>query len=352
MITISVCMIVKNESNILARCLDSLVTIWDELIIVDTGSTDNTMELAGAYTDKVYEFKWTGDFSEARNFALSKATCDYIYTADADEILEGDNIDRFLALKACLDDTTDVVQMYYGNQLDKGTVYNFDKELRPKLFKRLRPIRFMDPVHETLDLDFKIINTDIVITHKPEGIHSGRDLDIFARMIREGQTISSRLMRFLNRELYLSEDTKQLSEFAPRLQGILSEEGRCEDDIIEACILLARYHRLRGEIPGMFDNVVKVMAAGSNSEICVELGQYYYANKNYDDAAIWFYNAAYETAPVLSIHAGTDIPLNGLADIYDAIGNPALADDYRRKAAEAADITIEDLQSERSSKHA
>ncbi len=53
MITVSVCMIVKNESNTLTRCLDSLKSIWDELIIVDTGSTDNTIELARTYTDKV-----------------------------------------------------------------------------------------------------------------------------------------------------------------------------------------------------------------------------------------------------------------------------------------------------------
>ena len=352
MITVSVCMIVKNESNTLARCLDSLKSIWDELIIVDTGSTDNTIELARAYTDKVYEFAWTGNFSEARNFALSKATCDYIYTADADEILEGDNVDRFLALKANLDDTTDVVQMYYGNQLDKGTVYNFDKELRPKLFKRLRPIRFIDPVHETLDLDFRIMDTDIVITHKPEGVHSGRDLDIFARMINEGKTVSSRLMRFLNRELYLCDDTAKLSEFAPYLKDILSEDGRSEDDVTEACTLLARFHRLFGDIPKMFDNVVKVLAVSSNSEICVELGQYYYDKKDYEDAAVWFYNAAFESAPVLSIHAGTDIPLNRLADIYDAVGNHEIAAGYREKAVKAADITIEDLQNARSSKHA
>ncbi len=351
MITVSVCMIVKNESNTLTRCLDSLKSIWDELIIVDTGSTDNTIELARTYTDKVYEFTWTGNFSEARNFALSKATCDYIYTADADEILEGDNVDRFLALKENLDDTTDVVQMYYGNQLDKGTVYNFDKELRPKLFKRLRPIRFIDPVHETLDLDFQIIDTDIVITHKPEGVHSGRDLDIFARLIREGQTISSRLMRFLDRELYLCDDTAKLAEFAPYLQGILSEDGRSEDDVTEACTLLARYYRLKGDVPGMFDNVVKVMAVSSNSEICVELGQYYYDRKDYEDAAVWFYNAAFENAPILSIHAGTDIPLNRLADIYDAVGNPEIAAGYREKAATVADISLEDLKAERSAGH-
>ena len=119
----------------------------------------------------------------------------------------------------------------------------------------------------------------------------------------------------------------------------------------EACTLLARYYRLKGDVPGMFDNVVKVMAVSSNSEICVELGQYYYDRKDYEDAAVWFYNAAFENAPILSIHAGTDIPLNRLADIYDAVGNPEIAAGYREKAATVADISLEDLKAERSAGH-
>ena len=83
MVTISVCMIVKNEENVLSRCLDSLSGLWDELIIVDTGSTDETKEIAKKYTDKVYDFTWTGNFSDARNYSFSKAKGDYIYCADA-----------------------------------------------------------------------------------------------------------------------------------------------------------------------------------------------------------------------------------------------------------------------------
>ena len=88
MISVSMCMIVKNEQSILKRCLDSYAGIYDELIIVDTGSTDNTKEIAAQYTDKVYDFAWCDDFAAARNFAFSKASCDYILSVDADEELE------------------------------------------------------------------------------------------------------------------------------------------------------------------------------------------------------------------------------------------------------------------------
>ena len=87
MITISLCMIVKNEEKILERCLDSVADLVDEIVIADTGSTDATKEIARRYTEKVYDFPWIDDFSAARNFVFSKATQEYIYSADADEVL-------------------------------------------------------------------------------------------------------------------------------------------------------------------------------------------------------------------------------------------------------------------------
>ena len=88
MISVSMCMIVKNEQDILKRCLDSYAGTYDELIIVDTGSSDNTKAIASEYTDKIYDFTWINDFSAARNFAFSKASCEYIFSADADEELD------------------------------------------------------------------------------------------------------------------------------------------------------------------------------------------------------------------------------------------------------------------------
>ena len=67
MIKISLCMIVKNEAAILSRCLDSVCDLMDEIIIVDTGSTDDTKAVAAKYTDRIYDFAWNNDFSAARN---------------------------------------------------------------------------------------------------------------------------------------------------------------------------------------------------------------------------------------------------------------------------------------------
>lgn len=126
-------MIVKNEEKNLKRCLSCVADLMDEIIIVDTGSVDKTKEIALGYTDKVYDFKWIGDFAAARNFAFSKATGDYIYSADADEILDETNRERFRILKENMYPEIEIVQMYYTNQLKFRTIYNYDKEYRPKL---------------------------------------------------------------------------------------------------------------------------------------------------------------------------------------------------------------------------
>ena len=91
MATVSLCMIVKNEEAVLARCLESIKDAVDEIIIVDTGSTDHTKEIAEKYTDLVYDFPWINDFSAARNFSFSKASKDYIMWLDADDVVTEEN---------------------------------------------------------------------------------------------------------------------------------------------------------------------------------------------------------------------------------------------------------------------
>ena len=85
--TLSLCMITKNEEKNLSRCLDSIKDIVDEIIIVDTGSTDKTVEIAKSYGAHIYHYDWNNDFSKARNVSLQKATKDWILVLDADEVL-------------------------------------------------------------------------------------------------------------------------------------------------------------------------------------------------------------------------------------------------------------------------
>lgn len=96
---LSLCMIVKNEDQNIKSCLSKVVDFVDEIIIVDTGSTDNTKNIASEFTKKVYDFKWCNDFSKARNFAISKAANDWILVLDADEFVTNffrDNVNKFI----------------------------------------------------------------------------------------------------------------------------------------------------------------------------------------------------------------------------------------------------------------
>ena len=95
-------MIVRNEEDVLARCLDSVSSLVDEIIIVDTGSQDKTREIAARYTDHVYDFTWIDDFAAARNFSFSKATMDYQMWLDADDVMEEEDREKFLQMKNTL----------------------------------------------------------------------------------------------------------------------------------------------------------------------------------------------------------------------------------------------------------
>ena len=137
MITISLAMIVRNEEKNLAHCLDSVMAAIDELIIIDTGSTDATKKIAAHYTDKIYDFTWIDDFSKARNYSFSKATCDYIMWLDADDVIAPKDLAKLQALKESLDTQIDAVLMPYNVGFDEDGVVVFSY-LRERLLKRGR----------------------------------------------------------------------------------------------------------------------------------------------------------------------------------------------------------------------
>ena len=115
MASISLCMIVRNEEKVLGRCLSCVRGFADEIIIVDTGSTDRTKEIAFSFTDKVYDFKWKDDFAAARNFAFSKGTGDYLFWLDADDVIRQEEWRKLMDLKRRLDDERpDVVMLKYA----------------------------------------------------------------------------------------------------------------------------------------------------------------------------------------------------------------------------------------------
>ncbi len=336
MVTISVCMIVKNEEKVLARCLDSLKGLWEELIIVDTGSTDATKEIAKKYTDKVYDFEWKENFSDARNYSFSMAKCDYIYSADADEVLDEENRMQFLLLKDNLtsDSEIEIVQMYYGNQLSQNSIYNFDKEYRPKLYKRLRQFKWQERIHEAVRLEPVVFDSDVVITHQPHQQHSERDLAYFEKMIEQREVLSERIQDIYLRELYFSGQMHNLKKAHDYLVQLVQKEDAASDLFQRSIAILCREARLLKKNSDVLKYSLKGIAGEGSSELCMELGEYFYERKEWEEAIIWYYNAAYETPCRMSLKSATTRPLERLILCYEKLGMPKEAAGYRKTLEE------------------
>jgi glycosyltransferase involved in cell wall biosynthesis len=311
-------MIVKNEETLLPRCLDSLSGLADEIIIVDTGSTDNTKAAAARYTDRIYDFPWEEDFSAARNFSFSKASMDYIYAPDADEVLQGENLEKFRLLKETLLPEVEIVQMKYRTTEKYDTVLNSKTELRPKLFKRLRTFSWEDPIHETIRTTPLVYDSDIVIDHMPLSLHHKRDFSIFRKAFEKNGFFSPKINNMYAKELLKNGDQQDFSDAEPIFSSVYDFESR-ESMRKEASCILARCYRLLSNTNQFFKTVLKEVGSNPSSEICFELGAYFEEVGDFQEASVWYYNSAYETQAILDVHTGGDLPLQGLIRCYEKL---------------------------------
>lgn len=299
--TFSLCMIVKNEERVLARCLDSLQGIFDQIVIVDTGSTDSTVEIAKKYTDEIYHFQWVQDFSAARNFAFSKCNCDYIYSADADEVLDEKNRLELINLKMNLLPEIEIVQFLYVNTEQYATTENQKKELRPKLYKRLRTFTWIDPIHESVNLHPVVFDSDIEIVHMPESIHSKRDFSVFENAWQKGEYLSDKLLSMYARELWIAGEKEDYDKARDFFYENLFNERRGQELHTICYIILARAARLEDNTADFFKWTLKNIATEAASEICFEIGAYYENIGDLEEAILWYINASSETKPVIDL---------------------------------------------------
>ncbi|MDN3513515.1 MAG: tetratricopeptide repeat protein [Candidatus Brocadia sp.] len=156
--TLSACMIVKNEERFLPQCLNSIKDAVDEIIIVDTGSTDKTVEIAQSFGAKVYHHLWNNSFSEARNHSLNYATSDWILQIDADEKFEQADIP--LLHKLINTDLYDVVFIAIYSELPGGQAKHYFQ----RVFRRGKA-HFEGIVHNQLVFEGKTMQSEIKLYH-------------------------------------------------------------------------------------------------------------------------------------------------------------------------------------------
>lgn len=186
MATVSLCMIVKNEERVLARCLESVRECMDEIIIVDTGSSDATKEIAARYTDKIYDFEWIDDFAAARNFSFSKASMDFAMWLDADDVfLEADK-NAFIELKNSIPENVDVVMLRYHTAFDEEgkPVFSYYRE---RLIRKGTVSFWKGRVHEVIVHTGRVMYSEVAVTHRSVKTgYNDRNLRIYEKQEEAG----------------------------------------------------------------------------------------------------------------------------------------------------------------------
>ena len=335
MATISLCMIVKNEEMHIARCLDSVADLVEEVIIVDTGSTDRTVEIASRYTSHVYSYPWKDDFADARNYSFSKASMDYCMWMDADDILEETEKDKFLRLKQSLSPETDIVMMKYNTSFDEAGKPSFSY-FRERWIRNCAKYRWIGEVHEVIPPDGRLLYSDLAVSHKKTGAGDpDRNLKIYRKMIAEGKLLEPRQQYYYGRELYYH---KQYEEAVSVLEQFLqSAEGWVENKI-EACSVCADcYNRLGQEQAALLALLRSMSFDLPRAEVCCDIGKYFLEHRNFRNAIYWYETALH--APKNEFSGGfmlpdcyDYIPYLQLCVCYDKSGDRQKAEEYNEKA--------------------
>lgn len=278
-------MIVRDEEKVIGRCLESVKGIFDEIIIVDTGSKDKTKEIASKYTSKIYDFKWIDDFSAARNFSFSKATKEYIFWLDADDIIKEKDRIKLLKLKESLSSDIDVVLMKYDltTSLNGNVICTFPRE---RLLKRAKNFVWYDCVHEYIKLEGNMINVDISVTHVSKHKNSTRNLDILKKMIADGKELTNRNKFYYARELFIN---KKYEEAIPYFTEFLETSNGLISNYIDSCLDLECCYKQIGDEKNRLKTLLKSFEYDSpHAETCCRIGFYYKEKKEYKKAISWF----------------------------------------------------------------
>ncbi len=324
--TLSVCLIVRDEEQVIGRCLNCVSKFADEIVVVDTGSCDNTVEEARKFTDNVAFFEWCDDFSAARNFALEQTNCDYVMWLDADDTISDENCKKIKSLIG--GETFDMAFLPYAATFDNGKptfVY-----YRERIFRRALNCRFEGVVHEAVAPRGKVVYGDALICHKKVKAASGlRNLQILQKQIARGICLDERSKFYYGRELLFN---NMFSESVAVLENFLKGDGWIENKI-EACLNLYQAYAALGDNERAEAALLKSFTfASPRSQVCCILGQIF-MQKNDEKSAIYWYQAAIRAKDDLKCGGFFNldycgfIPYMQLCVLYDRLG------DYERANA-------------------
>lgn len=292
--TLSLCMIVKNEEDVLERCLSSFKGLFNEIIIVDTGSSDSTKQIAHKFTNSIYDFKWINDFSAARNYSFSLAKSDFVMWLDADDVITPTELEKLKKLKDNLTSKTDVVMLKYAVAFDEqnNTTFSYYRE---RILNRSKNFVWEDPVHEVITPRGNIEYANIQIEHrKVKPTAEGRNLKIYEELINQKQPLKPRQMFYFARELYFN---NKINRAIIMFKKFLKTSNGYKENYIEACLNLSKCHQINKNFSSAKQSLFNsFMFDTPRSEILCELGNIFMLEKNYN-SAIYYFNLALNNKP-------------------------------------------------------
>lgn len=288
MVSVSLCMIVKNEEKRLGRCLDSVRGLVDEIVVVDTGSTDATRDLARKYTDRVYDFTWCADFSAARNFSFSLATGDYLLWLDADDVFTAGP--SWQQLKNGDFEPFDVMMLPYRVAFDENGACLLSYE-RERVLRRQAGFRWQGRVHEVIEPAGTVIRrNDTFVAHLPgQKPKTRRNLEIYEAMRGAGEPFSTRDLYYYGRECLEHGQTETagrvLEEFLQRKDGWI-------EDRKQAFLLMSSLAEQCGDAEKRLRFLLRALELDAPSaSLCLALGRAYLDAGHTATAEFWFQSA-------------------------------------------------------------
>lgn len=329
-------MIVRNEEDVLGRCLQSVADLVDEIIIVDTGSTDRTKDIAAEYTEQIYDFVWTDDFAAARNAAFAKAKCEYCMWLDADDILQEEDRQQFLRLKEELTAAIAVVMMRYNTGFDEGGNVTFSY-YRERIIKNHAGMVWKGAVHEAIEPVGQVMYSECAVTHrKMHPSDPDRNLRIFEGLLARGVSLDPRQQFYYGRELYYH---KRYQEAIKIFEQFLAEGQGWVENKIEACRFCAFCHDGLGQdeqaLAVLFCSFVYDLP---RAEICCDVAHHFFDRQDWPRAIYWYQRAmACERNDKRGGFVMPDnygyIPCIQLCVCYSELGQYAEAIAYNERAA-------------------
>lgn len=344
--TISVAMIVKNEQPTLARALKCAKSFADEIIVVDTGSTDESVNIAKSFTDKVYFFDWQDDFSAARNFALKNATCDYFLWLDADDYIDDGNIEKIKKLKK-----TDLYADFYMflyrmmpadctdgcKKTEVGAKSGQLEFYRERLIKNGKGFFFIGAVHEAVPTSGAVKYTDIVIEHRKVKTNAPmRNLKIYENLLLRGHVFTPRETYYFARELYYNGMYDRAKNC---FEKFISGDGYAAD-MQEAHILLCDIYLKQKNYSAAGDIIFSALKKYCPyPEMLAKVGEVCFLKGEYRKSAQFYRAATVADPPCQGFNRGdykTIIPYLMLTVIYYRLEDFKAAAEWHLRAKQVA----------------